>query len=203
MYAKKKHHQAPRKLSVRSAFTLIELVLVIGIISGALAFVVPAYRDYQIRNDLNIAAEHVSQALGRARILAQGGARSSAWGFSVSHRTLFAGGQYDGRDITGDELYYFPDTIETSGLDEVSFAASTGIPSATGTIILTSLRGERRTVNITIDRQGIAIDFSDRLTICHCSANPPHTLHLPESAWPAHRRHGDHLGPCQTPSICK
>ncbi len=188
---------------MHKGFTIIELALVIGIMAGLSAFIVPTYRDYQIRTDLNIAAEHVTQALGRARILAQGGARSSAWGFSVSRMTLFAGESYTNRDQTGDERYDFPETIETSGLDEVSFAPSTGIPSATGTIILTSLRGERRTVSIIIDRQGIAIDLTDRLRICHCQSNPPHTLHIPESAWPAHRRHGDYFGPCVTPNICK
>lgn len=183
----------------RPAFTALELMLVVGILAGLAAFSVPAYRDYQVRNDLVRVTDQVSQALGRAQLRAQAGQRESAWGYSVSHATLFAGSNYAGRNASYDEFYPMPDTIETSGLDEVSFARLTGAPSATGTIILTSLRGERREVRILIDRQGIAVNRSDRLTVCHCNASPAHTLRLPEAAWPAHRRHGDYLGACRTP----
>lgn len=184
---------------LRRAFTALELLLVIGIIGGLSVIIIPSYRDYQVRSDLHNATEQVSQALGRAKLLSEAGQQESPWGFSVSQRTLFAGTGYTNRIPDWDELYPFPQTIEPSGLDEVSFSRLTGYPSATGTIVLTSLRGEKQQVNILIDRRGIAVNTGDKLTICHCEANPPHTLYLPESAWPGHRDHGDYLGACKVP----
>ena len=183
----------------RAGFTLIEGLLVIGIVGGLSAIAMPAYRDYQIKSDLLNATEQISQALARARLLAQGGSHGSAWGYSVPFNAIFAGTTFLTRDPSQDEIYSIPETIETSGLAEVSFSPLEGYPSATGTIILTSLRGERRTVSILIDRRGIAVNLEDKLTLCHCEASPPHTMRLPEAAWPAHRKHGDYLGPCHVP----
>jgi len=184
---------------LRRGFTLLELVLVIAIIGGVTAISIPAYRDYQIRSDLNIAAEQITQALGRAQLLSQAGQHGMSWGFSVPQSTLFAGQSYAVRIAPHDERYPIPETIGTSGLSEVWFTRVEGVPSATGTIILTSLRGEQRTVNILIDRKGIAVNTADRLTLCHCQSNPPKTMQLPDNAWPAHRRHGDYLGKCRVP----
>lgn len=39
------------------------------------------------------------------------------------------------------------------------------------------------------------------ITICHYppgNTDNPQTIQIPESAWPAHQAHGDHLGPCET-----
>jgi type II secretory pathway pseudopilin PulG len=184
-------------ISSRPAFTTLELLLVVGILAGLAAFSIPAYRDYQVRSDLVRVTDQVSQALGRAQLRSQAGQQESEWGYSVSHATLFAGTSYTGRNPSHDEFYPMPDTIATSGLDEVSFARVTGAPSATGTIILTSLMGEQREVHILIDRQGIVVNISDRLTVCHCDSNQPKSLKISESAWPDHRDHGDYLGSCR------
>lgn len=185
-------------------FSSLEVLLTVGILTFLVGIAMPAYRNYQIRNDLLIATDQVSQALNRAQLRSQAGQQGAAWGFSVSQAVMFMGTAFNGRNQTFDEHYIIPGTIGTSGLDEVSFAPITGMPSTTGAIILTSLRGEQRQVTIDIDRQGIAVNANDRLTLCHCRANPPHTMNLPESAWPAHRRHGDYLGMCRIPeTLCK
>jgi prepilin-type N-terminal cleavage/methylation domain-containing protein len=184
----------------RKGFTALEVMLVIGVLGGLAAYVTPAYRDYQIRSDLYNAAEMLTQAIGRAQLRGQAGEHDLPWGFSVSHNVMFAGETYATRNPLYDERYQIPDTVAHSGLDEVSFARLTGDPSATGTIILTSLRNEQREVNIIIDRQGIVINPDDRVTLCHCAAGTPQTMRLPESAWPAHGRHGDYLGRCHVPN---
>ena len=186
----------------RPAFSTLELILVIGILGGLAGITIPAYRDYQVRSDLVNATDRVSQALNRAQLRSEAGEQDTEWGFSVSRSTLFAGKQYDGRNAMFDERYPIPETIATSGLDEVSFAKLTGVPSATGTIVLTSLRGEQRQVSILIDRKGIAVNMDDQLTICHCQSNTPQTKKIPDNAWPAHRGHGDSLGTCKQNS-CK
>ena len=180
----------------RRAFTLLEMLLVLGVLAVIGGIVTPTYRDYRIRSDLHIAAEQVSQALSRARILAQTGTAEMAWGFSVPQAVLFAGANFSERIISHDEFFTLPTGIATSGLEEVTFSPLEGVPSATGSIILTSLRNEQAQVSVLIERQGIVVSIDDKLTICHCEPDPPLTLRIPEAAWPAHRNHGDYLGAC-------
>jgi hypothetical protein len=157
---------------------------------------VPLYRSYQIRADLNVAAEQISQALGRARLLAQSGKEGARWGFHVPSNTLFRGNSYATRTTTSDELYPIATTITSAGLLEVTFSPVEGRPSATGTIVLTTISGEQRQVNIVINGWGIATTADDKLTICHKPVGHCSTLTIPDNAWPGHKGHGDTLGPC-------
>ena len=41
--------------------------------------------------------------------------------------------------------------------------------------------------------------YQYRIVICHLTRSkkhPAHTITISSAAWPAHQRHGDHLGPC-------
>jgi|CXWL01.1.fsa_nt_gi type II secretory pathway pseudopilin PulG len=183
---------------------MLEVMLVVGIIGVLSAITIPAYRDYQVHNDLTTVTEQVTQALGRARMRSQLQEGGLSWGFSVPQGAIFAGKTFATRNAAYDEHYPIPSTIVTSGLSEVTFSTFQGVPSVTGSIVLTSLRGEQLSVSIMIDREGIATNAADSLTLCHCQSNPPHTLNLPESAWPAHQKHGDYLGNCRVPEThCK
>jgi prepilin-type N-terminal cleavage/methylation domain-containing protein len=186
----------------RSGFTLIELLLVIGIIGVVGAISIPLYNDFQIRSDLNLATEQASQGLARARILSQSGKGDDNWGFFVPSGTLYKGISYAERDTEYDEVYPMPSTITTTGLLEVSFSRLEGAPSATGTIVLTSLTGEQRTVLMTVEKSGIAMNSTDRITICHVTGDgsPNHTLEVADNAWPGHQSHGDSLGSCPAES---
>lgn len=180
----------------RPGFSLFEIVFVIGILGIIGAIAIPTYRDYQVRSDLDIAAQQVGQAVARARVLAQSGRENSAWGFIVQQGVLYKGAQYITRDTAFDEAYPMPVTIVASGLSEVSFSPVEGAPSATGTVILTTISGEQRNVVITINREGIATNESDKITICHCASHSAETKEIPEAAWGGHQQHGDHLGAC-------
>lgn len=171
-------------------------MLVLGMLAVLAGSAVPTYMEYRIRSDLYNAAEQVGQSLSRARILAQSGKGGTAWGVHVSHGILFAGNSYAERDAKRDERYVLPLNVQISGLTEVAFSSMEGVPSATGTIVLTSVRQERATVEVLIERQGITVNIDDRLTICHRVSGSYMTLRLPESAWPVHRKHGDTLGAC-------
>lgn len=180
----------------RTAFTLLEVLLVIGIVGVLAGVSVPFYRAYLVRHDLNIAAEQIAQGLGRARLRAVSGEGNAEWGYSVPHAVLFRGHSYATRDAIFDEPYPMSSSIVVSGLAEVSYSRLHGKPSATGSIVLTSILGEQRTVNILITSEGIPTTGDDRLTICHCKSHPQQTLQIPDSAWPGHQKHGDHLGVC-------
>lgn len=184
----------------RAGFALIELILVVGIIGAVTGLSVPLYRDYQIRNDLNLATEQVTQGLARARLLAQSGEDDDGWGFYVPAGILYKGSAYADRDPTYDETYPMPSTIATTGLTEVAYGKLSGQPSTTGSITLTALNQEQRTVYIQVESERVSVVDSDELTICHYPPGNPgnaHTITVSEASWPAHRdNHGDTLGPC-------
>jgi prepilin-type N-terminal cleavage/methylation domain-containing protein len=180
-------------------FTLVEVILVMGILVTVASFTVPLYRTYQIRNDLNIAAEQIAQALTRAQLLSQSMQHDAKWGFHVASSTLYQGNTYATRNQGFDEQYPMSSSIATSGISEVSFSKMTGRPNATGSIVLTSLTGEQRTIDILLNSQGItttAASTTGRLYVCHQTGGTCKTLSLPYHAWPAHHKHGDYLGQC-------
>lgn len=184
----------------RSGFALMEVILVVGVIGVVTGMAVPLYRDYQIRNDLNLATEQVTQGLARARLLSQSAQEDDGWGFYVPAGILFKGDDYEGRDANFDETYPMPSTITPSGLFEVSYTRLVGEPSATGAITLTALNNEQRTVYIRVETESVAIVEIEDLVICHTPPSTDHTMMISESAWPAHQNHGDTLGPCPTSS---
>lgn len=184
----------------RSGFALLEVVLVVGIIGIIGSMSVPLYRDYQIRNDLNLATEQVTQGVARARLLSQSAQDDSGWGFYIPSGTLYKGDSYAERDQGYDESYPMPSTIMVTGLTEVSYSKVGGIPSSTGAINLIALNQEQRTIFIKVENESIAIVEEEDLVICHSPPGNPgnkETITINESAWPAHRdNHGDTLGPC-------
>lgn len=185
----------------RSGFALIEMLLVIGIIGTMAGLAAPLYRDYQIRNDLNLATEQVTQGLGRARLLAESGQDDDAWGFYVPAGVLYKGDAYATRDANYDEVYPMPGTIMTTGLSEVSYKKLSGDPSGTGAITLVALNQDSRTILIVVEKESVAVVLDDKISICHRTGNGgSHTLNVNDSAWPAHQAHGDTLGACVSSS---
>lgn len=182
----------------RRAFTLIEVLLAMSIILVMGMLSIPSYRYYQIVADLDRASDQVTHALYRARQLAMANAEDSAWGFRVVEGILYRGENFSGRDQTFDEAYPLPSGVIASGLPEVSFSRIKGVPSATGSIVLTAVNGLQRVIAVMGEGGVIVKDpDGDKLTICHNSGNQQQTMKIAESAWPAHRQeHGDTLGPC-------
>lgn len=190
----------PRFVMRRAGFALIEMLLVVGILSVVTSMSVPLYMDYQIRNDLNLATEQVTQGLSRARLLSQSAEHDDGWGFFVPAGILYKGESYEARDPSFDEVYPMPSTITPSGLFEVAYTKIDGAPSATGAITLTTLNNEQRTVLITVQKESVAVVENDVLTICHFPPGNPEngqTIQISDASWPTHRDvHGDTLGPC-------
>lgn len=188
-----------RRFVVRSGFALLELVIVIGILSVITGLSIPAYREYQIRSDLDKTAQQVTQGLGRAKLLAVSGERDAGWGFYVPSGTLYKGTSYAERDTAFDEVYPMPSTIAVTGLLDIAFSRVAGDPSDTGDIVLRALNNDSRIIQVTIavDRQSLAANQADLLTICHHGAGgSTDTITIPDATWPYHQSHGDTNGPC-------
>jgi prepilin-type N-terminal cleavage/methylation domain-containing protein len=180
----------------RPGFSILELALVMAVITVIAAFSIPMYREFQIRSDLDTTAMQVSEAIGRAKQLSLSGQGDSGWGFYVPAGVLYKGKSYAARDPSRDETYPFPKTIAPSGLLEVAFSKLEGRPTATGTVLLTAINGDQRSISIAILERSLPTTQDDHLTICHCNAHSGSTKKIPDSAWPGHLKHGDHLGAC-------
>lgn len=131
-------------------FTLIELLISIALVSVVTVAAIPIYREVQSRNDLDIAANTVAQTIRRAQVLAQGMDGDTSWGVNAAAGavTLFRGASFAARDTAYDEVFDVPSVITPSGLTEVVLTKFTGAPITTGTLTLTGLQSEARTITI-------------------------------------------------------
>jgi len=190
-----------RSFIKRSGFTAIELLLTLGIITVSVGLSIPMYRQYLIRNDLEIARQNVAQGIQRAKFLSQVSMNDSGWGFSTDalpgRGVLFMGDNYATRDTDFDEMYTLPSTIEVTGLTEVGFSKIDGLPDQTGIITLRALNGEERTISVNLGEEGNVSIPDDWMTIC---ANPydaePQTIQVPDSLWEYYEGEGAEMGAC-------
>ncbi|HUW71938.1 MAG TPA: hypothetical protein VMV66_01940 [Candidatus Humimicrobiaceae bacterium] len=100
------------------SFTLIEILIVVGVLAILIAMAFPAFRSFQAESDLNDSADKIINTLrlAQSKTLASEGA--SQWGiyFSTStipHQyTLFQGVNYASRVTSSDEVYDLPESVE-------------------------------------------------------------------------------------------
>lgn len=138
-------------MSYNKGLTLIEILLSLAIIGIIAGFSVPVYQSFMVRNDLDIATGTVSQVLRYAQTQSQAMHGDSSWGVHIGSGkiTLFKGASYVSRDTDYDEETSVPSTISASGLTEVVFDLLTGEPQTIGTLTISSVNGDIRTIFIT------------------------------------------------------
>lgn len=132
-------------------FTLIEMLLSVSIIGLLAGFSLPVYQSFQNRNELDITAQGLASALRRAQTYARGMNGDSDWGVSIQTGSiiLFKGSVFASRDTAYDEpVTISPNTIVSGGVSQVLFTKFSGAPTTTGTVTLTSINNDVRTVNI-------------------------------------------------------
>lgn len=181
------------------AFSLLEALLVIAVIGVLALFSVSPYRTYQAHSNLNLATEEAMQGLARAKDLAQSGQKDSPWGFYVPSGTLYRGENYANRDPADDEIFPMPSTVAVSGdIFEVSYSRREGKPNATGTIVLTAVDGEQKSIVVTVavQRQTVVVAPETTFVICHLPGPLQQEMTIIEADWPEHEAHGDVRGAC-------
>ena len=135
----------------RRGFTFTELLITLGIVAAVSAAVIPAYRIYMIRSDLDIAYEQTKQMLRRAQLKSQTGEEASAWGVKSDTGTIFKGHDYASRDIAKDEVIAVPAGITVTGLTELYYSPLYGLPSAVGDIVFTAVNGDQKIITVRSD----------------------------------------------------
>lgn len=138
-----------------SAFTLMEVMLSVAMITLITGLSLAVFYGFQSRNDLEVAANTFAQSYHRAQTLSQSVEDDSSWGIKVQSGSIviFKGASYIGRDDDYDEIFEMPSTITTSGVQEIVFAKLTGAPDTSGLTTLTSINNESK--NITTNSKGM------------------------------------------------
>ena len=143
------------------SFTLVELLVVIGILIILIAIAVPNLNFFQRESDLNNSAEEIINTLRLAQNKTIASEEASSWGvrFSTSttpHQyTLFKSG-----DSTSDEIHKLPKSIEIYEIDlaggglEVVFKRVTGTTAKAGKVYLRLKSNHSKTRTITIGSFG-------------------------------------------------
>jgi prepilin-type N-terminal cleavage/methylation domain-containing protein len=143
---------------IRLGFTLPEVLLSLTLLSIIAGMIIPMYRTFIVRNDLDSSVAMLAQNLRRAQALSQAGDGDIGWGVHVGVGSIlvYKGSNYITRDSLYDENTSIPTSIIPTGLVDVTFSKVTGIPSATGTFMLTSQNNEKR--NVSINEKGM-VDY--------------------------------------------
>ena len=130
-------------------FTLLEILLALGIISILLAMIVPVSLDFYKSQELETQTQFLIQTLREAQSKSMSVELDSPFGVYVGNQSfiLFKGNSYAGRDVQYDEIFDFPKIISLSGISEIVFSKSEGKPNIIGNIILSS-NSNVETINI-------------------------------------------------------
>ncbi len=143
-------------------FTLVETLVIIGIMIILIALAIPTYRFFQIESGLENITEKIinSLRLARNKTLASEGASQYGVHFAtttIPHQfTLFKGGSYITRDDTADQISQLPTSVEiyeinlADGGEEIAFNRVVGDTAQAGSLGLRLIDnpGETRTIYI-------------------------------------------------------
>ncbi len=138
-------------------FTIIEIVIVLSILIVLILVAIPFFQSFSVSHQLETNTQDILNTLRRAQSAAMGSKENSKFGVyfttgSPASLTFFRGDSYASRDPEYDEVYTLPQTISLSlnigGGSEIIFGKLKGAPNVTGTVTLTSVNNETRTLNI-------------------------------------------------------
>lgn len=119
----------------QGAFTMVELILVMGLFALLLAMTLPLLGNFQQRQQTQVLGSDVVEILRRAQHRSITGEDGQTWGVYVSSGslTLYAGASYLARDIAQDEVRVIPLPTVVSGLSDIHFSIR-GTPSSVGSL---------------------------------------------------------------------
>jgi len=134
---------------MQRAFTLLEFLLVVGIMAILVMITLPLSLDFYKNQQLDSAAQEMVQILRTSQLKAMAVERDASFGiyFGNSSYTLFKGDSYVGRDVQYDEVFSLPQAVAISGIQEIVFSKYKGMPNNTG-VETVSCGGKNRLIRI-------------------------------------------------------
>ena len=124
---------------VKEGFTVVEIMLVLGLVAVLASVLTPITLNFYRSEQLDAHTGAVVQALRRAQIQSMNLEDDSSFGvrFDFGEYVLFKGVSYLKREQDYDEIFKLPQGFSLDGLSEVVFSKIRGIPSDAGEIVLT------------------------------------------------------------------
>lgn len=122
-------------------FTIIEILIVISLIAAIAGFAIAGFQNFAIYQQYNEAVGNVKSTLNQSRVSARSAIDDQTHGikFSSNSLTQYIGDTYTAGNPTNEVVTYNLVTIQvdlTGGVDEIVFSKLSGLPSATGTVIV-------------------------------------------------------------------
>ena len=121
--------------------TLIEMLLVIGMLALLIPISSPFVSSFVVRNNYQITQDRVVSALRKSQSYAMSG-RDTAWGVCQTGGVIRAYQISCASPVTKDD-YVIPSGITITGLTDVTFNKLTGTPSSALSISITSAIGSK------------------------------------------------------------
>jgi Tfp pilus assembly protein FimT len=133
------------KLGKSKSFSLVEILIIIGIMAVLIAIAIPSYRFFQKETDLNNSTEEIINTLRLAQnktLASEGPSRYGVYFDAVStpdQYTLFKGTSYASRDNPADEIHKLANSLEISDINlsggsEIVFDRILGTTSQFGSV---------------------------------------------------------------------
>ena len=125
-------------MPMRSGFTIIEIILVVGIVAVIGASVSAGTVQILSQSYFTNSVERVAHTLRTAQIYSVSGREDSSWGvhYEPHKLVLFKGTSYVSRDPSFDVETPIPNSVEVTGWSDVYFDRLRGLPSSTPTILI-------------------------------------------------------------------
>lgn len=132
---------------MKTSFTLIELLIIVGVIAILSAISFTAFHGFQSSSDLENSLEELINTLRLAQQKTIASEGASSWGVYFATSTspyqyvLFMGASYASRDTSKDEIHKLPSSVIISsinlgGSSEVVFDQVSGISLSQGFVVL-------------------------------------------------------------------
>lgn len=140
------------KSATLKAFTLLETLLSIALISLILGATGVSYREFNYRNQLSNVSTQTRTALREAQIYARTGKGDDSWSvrLATGNITIYKGTDYTTRDTSYDVTFKTSTNVSFSGSNNVTFAKRTGASSFSGNITISG-QGKSSTLSVSSD----------------------------------------------------
>jgi len=135
---------------MHKGFSLLELIVVLGIIFIFATLSFGTYKFYQNKSPLDAAVSETVAALRRAEFQAQSNSGDQTWGVKLQTTggTIFQGANFSGRTISADEKFELSPNLQFSGSTEIIFSKLTGFPVGGATSVTLTLNNVNKQINI-------------------------------------------------------
>ena len=151
----------------KNGFTLIEILIVVGILGLLIAGAVPGFQYFQRQRDLGSSADGIMSALRLARSKTLASQNDSPWGVyfftspAPNGYVLFNGSSYAARTPSFDEEHLLPVSVAISQISlsigqEVVFSRLSGNASSSGSVVLQLIKEPAKTKTVYVSSSGQA-----------------------------------------------